>query len=54
MHVENKLAELDFDFSLLKLAEEEAGAVSKRLLAERSTEGAKSYLLLSRIAVARG
>jgi len=42
------------DYSLLKLAEEESLSVTKRKVAESHSEGAKSFLLLAKIGLARG
>ena len=54
LKLENKLAELDYDYSLLDQAEKEAREVTKRIIAEKHSEGAKSYLLLAKIALAKG
>jgi tetratricopeptide (TPR) repeat protein len=53
MAVNNQLATLDYDFSLLKQAEDKIKPTIK-LDAEGNSEGAKCHILLAKIALAKG
>lgn len=52
--INNQLATLDYDFSLLKQAEDRTKKSVALLGTTTNPEGAKCYILLAKIALAKG